>query len=148
MSTAITVHSLSFHDHDGNTSVMVFWASTDQPLPPLYSFAIYATSPENTSPESLGVVKLLQALNTSRYAPETTSYRLDIYFQPGASIKECERHYNAEKAARGTYINQLKEIRDGRDKPGELKIHSETFTYSLLYKKISITYKIIIIITL
>lgn len=112
MSTAIKVHSLPFHDHDGNTSAMVFWAPIEQPLPPLYSFAIYVTSPEITSPESLGAAELMQALGTSRYAPETNGYRLDIYFQPGASSGECERHYNAEKAARGTYADQLNKIRD------------------------------------
>lgn len=121
MSTAIKVHSLPFHDHDGNTSVMVFWAPTDQPLPPLYSFSIYVTSPEITSPESLGAVELLQALGTSHYAPETTGYRLDIYFQPGASAGECERHYNAEKAARGTYTDQLNETRDGRRGAGNTR---------------------------
>lgn len=83
-------------------------------MPLLYSFAIYATSPENTSTGSLGVIELLQALNTSRYAPETTSYRLGIWFPPRASVEECERYYNAEKSARGTYTDQLREIRDGQ----------------------------------
>lgn len=118
MSTAIKIHSIPFHDHDGNASAMVFWAPTDQPLSPLSSFAIYVTSPGNASSESIGAVELLQALNMSRYAPETTGYRLDIYFRPGASVEQCERHYDAERAARGTYADQLKEIRDGRDRRG------------------------------
>lgn len=118
MSTAIKIHSILFQDHGGNASAMVFWASTDQPLPPLYSFSIYVTSPGNPSSESIGAVELLQALNMSRYAPETTGYRLDIYFRPGASVEQCERHYNAEKTARGTYADQLKEIKDGRDRRG------------------------------
>lgn len=126
MSTAIKIHSLPFYDHDGNASVMVSWAPTDQPLPPLYSFEIYVTSPENTPPESLWAVELLQALSMSRYAPETTGYRLDIYFRPGASVEECERHYDAERAARGTYANQLKEIRDSRDRRGADNAHEVT----------------------
>lgn len=113
MRTAIKIHSLPFHDHDGNASAMVFWAPADQPLPPLYSFAIYVTTLENTSPESFNAVELLQALNTSRYAPETTGYRLDIYFRPGSSVDECKQHYNAEKAARGTYADHLKKVRNG-----------------------------------
>lgn len=116
MGTAIKVHSLPFHDHDGNESVMVFWAPIDQPLPPLYSFAIYITSPETTSLGSLGASELLQALNMSRYAPETTDYRLDIYCRPRASVEECEWHYHAEKAVRGTYTDQIHQVRDGRDK--------------------------------
>lgn len=117
MGTATKTHSIPFHDHDGHASAMVFWAPTNQPLPPLYSFAIYVTSPGNSS-ESIRAVELLQALNMSRYAPEATGYRLDIYFRPGASVEECERHYDAERTARGTYADQLKEIRDGRDRRG------------------------------
>lgn len=60
----------------------------------------------------------MQALNMSRYAPETTGYRLDVYFRPGASVEECERHYDAERASRGTYADQLRDIRDGRDRRG------------------------------
>ncbi len=136
VSRAIKLHEQSFRDHGGNTSLMVFWAPIDQPLPPLYSFAIYVTAPDVT-PDTLGASDLLKTLTTSRYAPETTTYRLDIYFRPGASIDECEAHYDAEKAARGVYGSQLEALvsADGADpepspsSPGQGKLPGLVLSY-------------------
>ncbi|KAG8160903.1 hypothetical protein KVR01_009167 [Diaporthe batatas] len=127
MSTAVKIHTQPFRDHAGGAAAMVFWAPVDQPLPPLYSFAVYVTSPQPpptatteggdasvSSPESsFAAADLLQALNESRYAPETMGYRLDVYFQPGASVEHCQRHYEGERAARGTYADQLRQVGDG-----------------------------------
>ncbi|POS69985.1 hypothetical protein DHEL01_v211622 [Diaporthe helianthi] len=91
---------------------MVFWAPSDQPLPPLFSFAIYVTCADIASPDLFDAADLLRALSESSYAPETTAYRLDVYFAPWATVEYCKRHYDAEKAARGLYTDQNEALRN------------------------------------
>ncbi|KAK2608145.1 hypothetical protein N8I77_006773 [Diaporthe amygdali] len=111
MSRCIKIHELPFRDHDNNVSLMVFWAPSDQPLPPLYSFSIYVTCPDIASPDLFNASQLLRALCESSYAPETNAYRLDIYFAPWATVEHCMKHYDAEKAVRGLYTEQTEALR-------------------------------------
>ncbi|KAL1850755.1 hypothetical protein Daus18300_012763 [Diaporthe australafricana] len=111
MSRCIKIHELPFRDHANNVSLMVFWAPSDQPLPPLYSFSIYVTCPDIASPDLFDAADLLRALCESSYAPETSAYRLDVYFAPWATAEHCKGHYDAEKAARGLYTEQTEALR-------------------------------------
>lgn len=134
MNTAVKIYTLPFRDHAGSAAVMVFWGPVNQPLPPLYSFAVYTTSPQPSStattqgedaslpsPDtSFAAADLLQALNESRYAPETTRYRLDVYFHPGASVDDCKRHYEGEKAARGTFADQVRQVKQQQQQQQKL----------------------------
>lgn len=128
MSTDVKIQTKPFRDHAGSAAVMVFWGPVNQPLPPLYSFAVYVTSPNaeggdasQPSPESsFAAADLLQALNESRYAPETMGYRLDVYLQPGASVADCKRHYEGEKAARGTYADQVRLVKQPQQQQQKL----------------------------
>lgn len=111
MSRCIKIHEIPFRDHANNVSLMVFWAPSDQPLPPLYSFAIYVTCPDTSSPDLFDAADLLRALCESSYAPETTAYRLDVYFAPWATVEHCKKHYDAERASRGLYTEQTEALR-------------------------------------
>lgn len=112
MSRCIKIHEIPFRDHANNVSLMVFWAPSDQPLPPLYSFAIYVTCPDIASPDLFDAADLLRALCESSYAPETNAYRLDVYFAPWATVEHCKKHYDAERAARGLYTEQTEALRN------------------------------------
>ncbi|KAG6354761.1 hypothetical protein INS49_003842 [Diaporthe citri] len=112
MSRCIKIHEIPFRDHANNVSLMVFWAPSDQPLPPLYSFAIYVTCPDTSSPDLFDAADLLRALCESSYAPETTAYRLDVYFAPWATVEHCKKHYDAERASRGLYTEQTEALRN------------------------------------
>jgi hypothetical protein len=107
----IKIHEVPFRDHANNVSLTVFWAPSDQPLPPLFSFAIYVTCPDIASPDLFDAADLLKTLCESSYAPETKAYRLDVYFAPWATVEHCKKHYNAERAARGLYTEQTEALR-------------------------------------
>lgn len=51
---------------------------------------------------------------------------IPIYFRPGASVDECERHYNSETAARGTYADQLDQVGDEGGKHRAVDTHQGT----------------------
>ncbi|KAL4939560.1 hypothetical protein BDV06DRAFT_230930 [Aspergillus oleicola] len=101
------LYTVPFHDHTGETAHMVF--ENNNPLPPLFSFAIYLTHPSasiDTKTDTL--VALYNELKPGDFFGNV---RFDIYILPGSSAEECVAHYQSEKESRGSYKNQIKAFR-------------------------------------
>ncbi|RJE20506.1 hypothetical protein PHISCL_07147 [Aspergillus sclerotialis] len=102
---AVKVHIIPFIDHRSKTAYMVFDNLVENPLPPLYSFAIYFTHPAAT-PDLEGfydAVAWEECGGGSDFA-----VRFDMYFLPSATHEDCISHYSTEKATRGSYLDQVR----------------------------------------
>ncbi|KAL2871339.1 uncharacterized protein BJX67DRAFT_377118 [Aspergillus lucknowensis] len=96
------MNRIPFADHTGKTAYMVFESWKSIPLPPLFSFSVYFTH-VNATPENTDMEALHRDLS-----PRELDLRFDMYFLPGATIDDCIAHYNGEKAARGSYKEQIR----------------------------------------
>lgn len=89
---------------------MITEGSSDQSLPYLYVFPIYITNPNETTANSNSTTlykKLFYAKG------DWQPFRIDVYFLPNASIDDCQAHYLAEKAARGSIAVQMEAMERG-----------------------------------
>ncbi|KAL4904300.1 hypothetical protein BDW74DRAFT_185626 [Aspergillus multicolor] len=104
-------HVLPFNDHTGRSSFMVFQSEENTSLPPLVNITIYFTHPESPLLKLADLEDDLRAMHTRIAADglEEYHYRLDIFFQPGASDEACIAHYQAEKATRGNSRDMRRE---------------------------------------
>ncbi|KAI9038389.1 LysM peptidoglycan-binding domain-containing protein [Aspergillus affinis] len=98
----IETHVLPFQDHGGNTAFMTFESEKDILFPPLFNLNIYFTHSEGPLAQTDDMKEDLRAMHARIRANgfDDDYYRLDIYFLPNASSKDCIAHYEAEKATR------------------------------------------------
>lgn len=111
-------HVLSFQDHNGNSSFMVFESEENTLLPPLVNFNIYCTHPEGALPQAEDLEDELRAMHAQIATDgfdDDDHYRLDVYFLPNASNEDCIAHYQAEKATRGNSMEMLLEAENKLD---------------------------------
>lgn len=102
-------HAVPFSDHAGQQSIMVF--KCDQRyaiLPPLFSLAFYFTY-AGAAAEDMELAEFYNAVPVA-YILDTPEPRADCYFLPGASTRDCARHYCAEIASRGSFVNQIRDF--------------------------------------
>ena len=110
-----TTHVLPFLSHDARPSLMIFHGTEPapaRPLPTLYSFTLYVTAPDASVRETFDAVAAYQTFIFDAFI-YVEPVRLDVHFLPGATVQECMRHYEAEKAARGTVRRHMDAVEAG-----------------------------------
>jgi len=111
---------------------MVFDSWVPCPLLPLFSFAIYYTHPEVTL-ETVEPVEILEAIKRGTPFNSWCSIHLELYFLPApdmdSSDDDCIAHYHEEKAVRGDYRRQIRDLEnsamddDEVQQKGEASVH-------------------------
>ncbi|KAH6659054.1 hypothetical protein BKA67DRAFT_529243 [Truncatella angustata] len=75
-------HILAFQDYTGSCAVSVWRGRATNPLPLLYSYAIYSEHP-NITPENVDAEDIYAAVaDDPLYGSNDAEYRLDLYFVP------------------------------------------------------------------
>lgn len=96
------IASSPFTDHKHNLATSAYYGRSPHPgspiLPPQWSFHYYITSGTTAETTSTLPDDLVKATKNPVSGPYP--FRIDIYFLPGASTKDCVEHYRGEKAAR------------------------------------------------